>query len=351
MHTGGKHQFGPSNRVKVKGTSIEAGYMSLQKKLPSSPLEVNCKKRRRWGCCSISSALIGLVFLVAVVVTVFYIFLFTDLVKHITATQGNSSENSNNASVERTLLSRLAGGGGVGTKLPEPATTMPAPKLKDLNILVLVVDTRSLNVDGGAFKNTVDAWRKTEAAWKEMHESNAISDRLTVRHCQSCAAVGLRDDEQGTTIFYTVEHLKGETHSFNLVVFVAQPTSPGEVLAMLTRYGRSDNLGDVCQRGTWSKTGCDFIVGVRDSKEFQLRDRSHNHHHHLQRHPSEGSNTMTFTMSSPSSRIDRSSPQFAFRVQALPTTESTLLDINSTIVMQKDASTFKVLIHRPMVIK
>ncbi|OQR77734.1 hypothetical protein BIW11_06882 [Tropilaelaps mercedesae] len=346
MHTNGKRQLGPLDRGKANGTYIEASYMSLQKKPPPLPLKATYKKSRRWGCCSISSALIGLVFFVAVIVTPLYVLLFTDLVKHITGARRTDSQHSNNSTEENSVLHQIHRSVGVGTMFLELATTA-APILRDLNILVLVIDTRSHNIDGGAFKSTLTAWRKTEAAWKDMHDSTTIRDRLTVRHCQSCKAVGLRDDSQGTTIFYTVQHLKGETHSFNMVVFVAQPTPPGEILAMLTRYGRSDGLGDACQRGTWSATGCDFLVGSREFKG--LRDRAHTH----QGNTNTGTSGVSTApgKSSSFSRIEKNFPQFAFKVQALPVTEIELLEFNMTIVMQKDVNMFKVLINRPIALR
>lgn len=269
-------------------------------------LQTKLKKPRRWGCCRVSIALISLVFFVAFVVTVVYVVLFTDLFGHLAQTK-DGAESHRNSSTEEPIPP--------GTNIPDPgiSPTTAAP-LKELNILVLVVDTRSHIMDNGSFKATMEAWRRTESAWKELYEKKQMTDRLTVMFCQGCKPVGVKDEDNMPTVFYTVEHFRGDTHSHNTVVFAALPTQPGELLTILKKHARTDTLGEICQKGTWSETGCDFKI----SRPREVGEK-------------------------------KSVYNFAIQVPAM--TESELLKFNKTVIMQKDVNTFKILISQPMAVR
>ncbi|XP_003746737.1 uncharacterized protein LOC100897496 [Galendromus occidentalis] len=286
-----------------------ASYMPLQKKAPTSPLEAKLKKPRRWGCCRISIALISFVFFVAFLVTIAYVFLFTDLIGHLVGSDKGMAQSSRRNSSED--VSRPS------SPLPDTGSisTTAAP-LRELNILVLIVDTRTHIMDNGSFKASSESWRKTELAWRDLYDKKQMTDRLKVSFCQGCRPVGVKDEDNTPTVFYTVEHLRGDTHSYNTVVFVALPTPPGEILSLLKRHGRTDTLGEICQKGTWSSTGCDFKVP-------RARDVL----------PGEKKGVYNFAIQVPSM------------------TEKELLNYNKTVIMQKDMDTFKILISLPMAVR
>lgn len=281
-------------------------YMSLQKK-PPSPAEVSYKKPRRSGCCKVSVGLIAIVFLVACTVTLAYVFIFTDLIKHISGEKSSANSTEESKRLNEAAINATSSGGNSGLVAEVP----PVVKLKDLNILVLIIDTTAINSnEGGAYKATMEAWKRAEIVWREMKATTGKNDSLIVEACRGCNAEAVLQKENSTVIFWSVSQIKAYTRFHSHILFVALPTPPGDILAVLNRYARTDSLGDICSKGSWQNTGCDFHVPLSNSTMMQFA---------------------------------------SFSTKPVGSSEKELLsDSDSkTFVIQKTVDTFKVLINEP----